>query len=161
MNTAPVDGVNQVSESVDVRTIITQIVDQIKVTIGSGQTSMHMLLNPENLGHVELLVAQKDGIMTAHFTVQNQIAKEALESSLNTLKQTFEEQGLKVTNVEVTIGNYSDGFARDEGNRQASGQTNSSKRMNLRGLDLAEESEEVVSEQPERTNYNGTVEYTA
>ncbi len=161
INQAEVNGVNQTVEPVNVRSIITQIVSQIKLNISETQTSMQMLLNPEHLGHVELLVAHKEGIMTARFTVENHIAKEALESSLNILKQNFEEQGLKVTEVEVSIGNYSDGFTRDEGNGQAAEQSDTNRKSNFRGLDYGEEPEEAVNPQPERTNYNGTVEYTA
>ena len=156
-----VDSVNSVVEPVSVRHIITQIVDQIKLTINQSQTSMQLQLNPENLGHVELLVSQKEGVMTAHFTVQNQVAKEALESSLNILKQNFEEQGLKVSDVEVTIGNYSEGFGRDAENGQASGKGFGNRKTGFHGFDLSEESSDTMVSQPERTNYNGTVDYTA
>ena len=161
VNQTGVDGVNQTTEPVNVRNIITQIVHQIKVNISQSQTSMQMLLNPENLGHVELLVTHKEGVMAAHFTVENQVTKEALESSLNILKQSFEEQGLKISDVEVTVANYSDSFTREQGNGQAAGQEKSKRRTSLRELDMGEESDDILALQAERTNYNGTVEYTA
>ncbi len=155
------DGVSQTVEPVNVRNIITQIVDQIKVTINQSQTSMQMLLNPENLGRVELTVAHKEGVMTAHFTVQNQVTKEALESSMNTLKESFEEQGLKVADVEVTIGNYTNSFTRDNENGKASEEQNSKTRGHHRGLVAQDDEEETLTNEPIRANYNGTVEYTA
>ena len=161
VNQVGIGAANVMDEPVNVGSIITQIVDQIKLTINQTQTSMHLLLNPEELGHVELLVAHKEGIMTAHFTVENQVAKEALESSLNLLRQSFEEQGIKVAEVEVTIGNYSESFSRDEGNGQASGQDNSNKKPGFQRLDYGEEIDGTDLAQTERTNYNGTVDYTA
>ncbi len=161
VNQTGIDTANIMGEPVSVGSIITQIVDQIKLTINQTQTSMHLLLNPEELGHVELLVAHKEGIMTAHFTVENQVAKEALETSLHLLRQSFEEQGIKVAEVEVTIGNYSESFSRDEGNGQASAQEKSNRKTDIQSLDYGEEMDGTELAQTERINYNGTVDYTA
>lgn len=161
VNQPTIDNLSQSVEMTNVRTIITQIVDQIKVNISQTQTSMEVLLNPENLGHVGLVVAQKEGVMTAHFTVENQVTKETLESSIQILKQQFEEQGLKVADVEVTISNYSDGFTRNNDSNQASGNEESKQRGQAQNLKFVEETEEPIQAVQSRTNYYGTVEYTA
>lgn len=161
VNQVGMDGTTNTTEPVSFRTIVTQIVNQIKVNISQTETSMQLLLNPENLGHVKLLVAQKEGVMTAQFTVQNQVTKEALESSLHILKQSFEEQGVKVTEVEVTIGNYSDGFNKEDDSKQAEKQGSTNRKRSIRELDFTEDVQETLIQQTDRVNYNGTVEYTA
>lgn len=97
----PIFSTHQMQEITD------QIVEQIKITINPSQTSMELQLNPENLGKVNLSVVYKDGVMTAHFTAQNEAVKEAIESQMQVLKDNFMNQGLKVEAVEVTVSNFS------------------------------------------------------
>lgn len=86
--------------------IANQIIDRIKVIVKPDQTSMELQLNPENLGKVNLSVQSKNGVMTAQFVVQNEISKEAIESQLNTLRETLNQQGIKVEAIEVTVAGY-------------------------------------------------------
>ncbi|MDO5519480.1 MAG: flagellar hook-length control protein FliK [bacterium] len=141
--------------------IVTNLVEQIKLTINPANTSVELVLNPESLGKVQIVVAEKDGVLTARMNVENQIAKEALESSLQQLKQSFEEQGLKVQKVEVAIGNYSNEYAEHEGNQDE--QANQGAKKKLRVEDYMEEAfVETEGEQPNVVNsLTGTVEYTA
>lgn len=123
-----------------IRDIVNQVVEQIKVVIKPEQTSMELNLNPESLGKVNLVVTQKDGMMTAQFTVQNEIAKEALESQMQVLKENFNMQGLKVDAVEVTISNLP--FSQDnmsEGGKEQHKSSGKKKNINLADLDFVEE----------------------
>lgn len=88
------------------REIVNQIVEQIKIVINSEQTSMEMQLNPETLGKINLSLTSKDGVMTAHFTTQNEVTKEAIESQMQILKDNLNNQGLKVDSIEVTVSNF-------------------------------------------------------
>lgn len=97
------DFVEQTMKANQVRDIVNQVVDQIKVTIKPTTTSMELQLNPENLGKVNLTVMAKDGVLTAQFVTQNQVAKEALEGQLHMLKETFTQQNIKVEAIEVTV----------------------------------------------------------
>lgn len=90
----------------DIREIAQQIIDQIRVSISPEQTTMELQLNPEHLGKVNLTVSSKEGVMTAHFVVQNDLAKEAVEGQLITLKDTLAQQGIKVETIEVTVASY-------------------------------------------------------
>lgn len=127
--------------------IVNQVVERIKVTLSADTTSMEMQLNPENLGRVNFSVVSKNGEMTAAFVVENQVAKEALESQLVTLKENLSEQGIKVEAIEVMVaeqGLSQDQFTNQSGqnfqkqNKQRNNQTK------LRGLeDSVEEPEEV------------------
>ena len=101
---------------------------------------MEMNLNPESLGKVNLVVAEKNGLLTAQFTVQNEIAKEALESQMQTLKENFTNQGLKVDAVEVLVSNSP--FSQDnmsEGSKEQQKSSGKKKNINLADLDLLDD----------------------
>lgn len=147
-----------------VRDIVNQVVEQIKVVIKPEQTSMEMNLNPESLGKVNLVVAQKEGLLTAQFTVQNEIAKEALESQMQTLKENFTTQGLKVEAVEVLVSNSP--FSQDnmsEGSKEQQKSSGKRKNINLADLDMIEE--DITEEDALKINImnqNGnSVDYSA
>lgn len=86
--------------------IIKQIVDEIKVSIKPDMTKIEMQLYPEHLGKISLQVISKDGMITAQIATQNQTVKEAIENQIIVLKQSLEEQGIKVESVEVTIASH-------------------------------------------------------
>lgn len=89
-----------------IREIAQQIIDQIRVIINPKQTTMELQLNPEHLGKVNLTVSSREGLMTAHFIVENQLSKEAVESQMVTLKESLDQQGIKVDSIEVTVASY-------------------------------------------------------
>ena len=43
---------------------------------------MEMQLNPENLGKIYVQVTAKEGVVTAHLAVQNEIVKECIKNFL-------------------------------------------------------------------------------
>ena len=90
----------------ELREIANQIIDQVRVVVRQDQTSMELQLRPENLGKVNLSVRSKEGVMTAQFVVQNELTKKAIESQMYTLKDTLEQQGIKVETIEVTVAHY-------------------------------------------------------
>lgn len=83
--------------------IIKQITDDIKLYAKADTTSLEIQLEPESLGKVSLTVASKAGAVTAQLTVQNEIAREAIESQMSTLKESLNNQGIKIEAIEVTI----------------------------------------------------------
>ncbi len=129
----------------ELREIANQIIERIRVVIKPEQTSMELQLNPENLGKVNLVVQSKAGAMTAHFTVQNEMAKEAIEGQLQTLKDTLNSQGIKVEAIEVTVTGYTFGQeGRSDKEGQATGQNkNQGRRITLEdAVSMSEEPEE-------------------
>ena len=88
-------------------TVMNQILDSISANVNSEMTSLELQLNPESLGKVNVTVSAKEGILTAQIVAQTEIAKEAIESQISVLKETFENQGLKVEDVEVTLASKS------------------------------------------------------
>ena len=76
--------------------IVNQVIDQIKLTSGKELTSIEVMLNPERLGSVHVTVSAKNGILTAQIAAQNEQVKTALENQMTTLRENFENQGIKV-----------------------------------------------------------------
>jgi flagellar hook-length control protein FliK len=86
--------------------IVNQVVEQIHSTMEDGATTLEMQLNPESLGKLLLSVTNKNGVMTASFTVQSTEAKIALESQMITLRENLEQKNLKVEAVEVSVSDF-------------------------------------------------------
>ena len=101
--------------------VIRQVSEFTRVMYQGDTTSMEMQLNPENLGKIYVQVTAKEGVVTAHLAVQNEIVKEALENQTIQLRENMNQQGIKVEAVEVTIASHE--FERNlEQNQQGSAQ---------------------------------------
>ena len=109
--------------------VIRQVSEFTRVMYQGDTTSMEMQLNPENLGKIYVQVTAKEGVVTAHLAVQNEIVKEALENQTIQLRENMNQQGIKVEAVEVTIASHEfernleqnqQGNAQDEQREQAS-----------------------------------------
>ena len=109
--TAAIGEANLAEEAVtsvaQMREIVDQIVEKIKVVIQPEQTNMELQLNPEHLGRVHLTITEKEGMMTAQFAAETHAAKEAIESQLVQLREALQEQGLKVESIEVMVSDFS------------------------------------------------------
>ncbi|MBE5843244.1 MAG: flagellar hook-length control protein FliK [Butyrivibrio sp.] len=84
--------------------IMEQITESIKLNITEQNTRMELQLHPASLGTVNVMIEQaKDGNMVAKFLTHNEDVKAAIEAQLQVLQEKFNEQGIKVTAVEVTV----------------------------------------------------------
>ena len=153
-------GVNEVD-------IVRQVVEQIKVTATQQLSSIEVMLNPENLGKVHVAVTAKQGIVTAQLTAQNEQVKAALENQLTALKEQFNNQGIKVEEVEITVQSH--GFESEqnlEGNNsnQAQQEKKSHRKIDLSSLEELDESDmtsEEIRAKDAIVNGNSSVEYSA
>lgn len=139
-----VDG-EQIADTRTIHDIANQILEQLKVTIKPDVTSMELQLNPEHLGKVGLTILSKEGSLTAQFTAQTEMAREAIESQMHVLLENLNNQGLKVESIEVTVSN----FTFDESSQAAKGeeqQSNSQNRNHFRSDEEILGSTESVSE---------------
>lgn len=134
----------------EAREIMQQILDYIKVQVKPDMTSLQMQLHPEDLGTLQIEVSNKNGMLTAQFTAQDDSVKAVIESQLIQLKENLNEQGLKVQAVEVTVASQQ--FDRNldkngnEGTAQEDNQKASKKqirRINLNELDMENELEDA------------------
>lgn len=154
------NGVDQeIIQVTQMKDIVNQIVKEIKIHIKPGVSDMELRLNPENLGRVNLAVTSKEGILTAKFTVQNSVAKEAIESQMQILKDNLNHQGVKVEAIEVTVSN----FSFSEGNETSKEEQEKKHSKKPFKIDGSNDSNEITEDE-DGTNMimNGsTVSYTA
>ena len=149
--------------------IMNQITEAVKMTMKEDMTQMELQLHPASLGNVRVQVAAKDGVITASFTTQNEQVKAALESQIVVLKENFEQQGIKVEAVEVTVASHA--FERNlDSNENSSKDQMTEKKKAVRRINLSNvtddfeeegllEEEKIVADMM-RQNGN-TVDYTA
>ena len=147
--------------------IVRQVVEQIKVTTTQQLSSIEVMLNPENLGKVHVAVTAKQGIVTAQLTAQNEQVKAALENQMTALKEQFNNQGVKVEAVEITVQSH--GFESEqnlEGNNsnQAQQEKKSHRKLDLsslEGLDESDMTSEEIRAKDAIVNGKSSVEYSA
>jgi flagellar hook-length control protein FliK len=147
----------------ELRDIANQIIERIKVSIQPDQTSMELQLNPENLGKVNLSVQSKNGVMTAQFVVQNEMSKEAIESQLHTLRETLNQQGIKVEAIEVTVSTYAfDQKEESSGNQPEAKKDRSGRPISLEAaFDMTEIPEEEIMKEDGTGIRGSQIDYTA
>lgn len=149
--------------------IMDQIVEYMKFNIKPDTQEMEMQLHPASLGTVHVQIAAKDGVITAQFAAQNETVKAVLETQMIQLKTQFEEQGIKVEAIEVTVANHSYGEQYGDGQdaadqRNEGAKKNGTRRINLddieeEELDTLEDSERIAVEMMQANG--STVDYTA
>ena len=147
--------------------IVNQVIDQIKLSSGRELTSIEVMLNPERLGSVNVTVTAKNGILSAQIAAQNEQVKTALENQVTALKENFQNQGIKVEAVEITVMTHQfeagQNFGQNESERKQLEQK-INKKLNL--SDYMDDEDETVSAQDIRRkdsiqNGNSSVEYMA
>lgn len=145
----------QTSES-----IVKQVLEQVKLNIKTDVTSLQMQLYPEHLGKVAIQIVSKNGMLTAQIATENESARAALESQLNTLKESFDNQGLKVESVEVMVS--SRGFDQNtDTNSGSSENQKQGRRIRKSILEELEGREEEPEEEDLKSALGNTVSYTA
>ncbi len=150
--------------------IMDQIVEYMKINIKPETQELEMQLHPASLGTVHVQLAAKDGVITAQFAAQNETVKAVLETQMIQLKEQFEEQGIKVEAVEVTVAShaYNDqyGEQQEAADQENEGAKKNARRINLNldemeeeGLEELDDSERIAVEMMQANG--NTVDYTA
>lgn len=130
--------------------IMRQLMDYMKVSVKPDASDLEMQLHPQSLGNVQIHIANKEGTITAQFTTENEAVRATLEGQMIQLKERFEEQGIKVENIEVTVETHS--FDQNLGQNQGrdeerfSGQQRRVSRSIL-NTSLSEEEMELLSDE--------------
>ena len=84
--------------------IISQIMDKAKTTLKTGANMMRIQLKPERLGEVFMRISVEEGKVMAKVVTESMTAKEAIETSLYSLKETLSTQGIKIDKFNVFVG---------------------------------------------------------
>jgi len=149
--------------------VMNQIQDTIRVMHSQDMTEMELQLHPASLGNLRIQIAAKEGVITATFTTENETVRAALESQLITLKENFEQQGVKVEAVEVTVASHAFEQNLNGDESHAGEQAEPEKKRGARRISLSELTadglEEELSDEDrivaEMMRENGnTVDYT-
>lgn len=156
--------------SMQTEEIMNQIMEYMKINLKAETQTMELQLHPASLGTVNVQIMARESGLTAHFTTQNETVRAVIETQLIQLKNQFEEQGIKVDAVEVTVANHAYGqqFSQDNGEEQQEQAKSGKGRRRMINLDQIEE-DEVLEEMEESERIavemmqaNGsTVDYTA
>lgn len=157
----------RLAEADSTENIMRQIMDYMKVQVKADTSSLEMQLHPASLGTVQVQIASRGGALTANFITQNEAVKAALESQMVQLIERFDEQGVKVEAIEVTVQTHE--FERNLEQGQGRGQQNEEparkgriRRINLNDAVSMENMEEEDALAADMMAANGnTVDYTA
>lgn len=76
---------------------------------GQGQTQIRLQLHPASLGEVNIKLTYQDGNITTHFHAATEQARQAIESSIQQLREALAGYHLNLQSVTVSAG--------DDGNR--------------------------------------------
>lgn len=151
--------------STDTRQIMDQILDYMKLNLNADTTSLEMQLHPASLGTLHVQIASRGGIVTANFITENEAVKAALESQMVQLREQFEEQGVKIEAIEVTVQTHEfeqnleqgRGRSQQEGERKSRG-----RRFRMDGVTAMSATEPGDAVEADRMAADGsTVSYTA
>lgn len=94
----------EAAKSVNTQDVIDQIVQKMKVEVKTDTTEIKITLKPEHLGDVTLKVSTQNGIVTAQFVAENQRVKEIIEAGFNQLRDSLRQQGLDISQLQVSVG---------------------------------------------------------
>ena len=122
----------------DTQDIMRQIMDYMRIQVKPGMSNLEMQLHPESLGTLQIHIASRGGVVTANFIAQNETVKAALESQMVQLRENFEQQGVKVEAVEVTVQSHAFERNLDQGRGQNNGQGEPAKKTRTRRINLNE-----------------------
>ena len=87
--------------------IANQILDYMRAQVKPDMQTLEMQLHPASLGNIQISLVNRDGALTANFACQDDQVRAVLENQMIQLQERFEEQGIKVTSIEVSVGTHS------------------------------------------------------
>lgn len=86
------------------RAALNQLQNAVISNQGQGRTQLSLQLKPENLGTLSVILQVKNKEVQAVIRAENQKTGKMLAANLESLRQSLEEQGLKVARMEMQTG---------------------------------------------------------
>ena len=86
---------------------IKDMVQNVKMMINKEKDQLTMKLNPAHLGKLQIKLRKEGEAMIGEMQVDNQMAKDLLESKIGELRQTLEDQGMKIDRFSVMVDSES------------------------------------------------------
>lgn len=125
-----------IQTEVTARNILDQIVTQMKVVSVGEKATLSFQLQPENLGKVAFSISNENGNITGQFVAENATVKEALEMNLQNLRSNLMEQGIKVDEIKVVVGNTSEFMDQQQQQQFQQQQQNQKRKRSIRIEDI-------------------------
>jgi flagellar hook-length control protein FliK len=142
--------------------VMTQIAERLQGAIRSGLTEIRLMLRPESLGEVRMRIRVEGDVVFARIHVESQMVKQIVESNMQSLKDSLQQQQLSCGSLEVSVGN--EGWNDNDGkvNKHHGAMTARSSGANGNGSESDMESSEVALGTETGRRFGGnTVEYFA
>jgi flagellar hook-length control protein FliK len=100
------------------------VMDQIAKKMSAGGLKngdeMSIQLSPEHLGKVRVSLEMKDGAMAARISVENDNVRQQVEAGLATLRDSLENQGIKLQGLEVSVDQRQSSLFNPDGSNSES-----------------------------------------
>lgn len=84
---------------------VKQVASDINVNFLKGNSEVNISMKPEYLGELNVKMTIKADQVTLIMKTDNAVAKQALESSINQLKEALGQHGIKIATYEISTGN--------------------------------------------------------
>ena len=100
--------------------IVKQVLDKVEVTTCENDTKViYIQLHPKSLGNVNVTIKQDITGISIKFIVQNEIVKDTLNENSGKLLEHFEQQNIKVNELEIIVETHqNDKQRQDENNKE-------------------------------------------
>ena len=134
----------------DMDRIYEQVTESLKLNMSEDVTEMEMSLHPASLGNVRIQIAARDGVVTANFTTQNEQVKAVLEAQIVELKESMNEQGIKVEAIEVNVAAHAfEENLSKEGDNSSEYETRGGRKRRSINLNEIDDSDDIDSDEDE------------
>jgi flagellar hook-length control protein FliK len=88
----------------DAARLVRDIAEQVGVLAGQGKSEFQIQLHPDTLGRLHMRLTLDDGGVTVRMHAESAEAKSMIESNLGQLKQSFQDQGVRVDHFTIDVG---------------------------------------------------------
>ncbi|MCX6060560.1 MAG: flagellar hook-length control protein FliK, partial [Chloroflexi bacterium] len=82
--------------------VIQQVTSQMKVRIKSGNTTMHLQLNPRDLGTIDVQMIKNTQGVSVTFFAEQAATGQLLETQINQLRQSLKDAGVNLTGLNIS-----------------------------------------------------------
>lgn len=114
-----------------------KVFERMVVMIKNGEQTGKLMIQPPELGRIDIDLTIKSGHIQANLTTENIAVKEIIEANLNQLKQQLNDQGLVVEQFNVSVGSQNRQFREESGQAWGSGKGSSGSEVS--GMEDAED----------------------
>ncbi|SHI40289.1 flagellar hook-length control protein FliK [Clostridium cavendishii DSM 21758] len=131
-------------------TMVNDIVKTIKYMSVNDTKTLVVKMNPKDLGEVTIKLVAQGESMKATITAANKETTHLLNNAAAEIKKTLENQGIKMSDVNIGLSNEDTTFFSGESNFQRENSTKENRTSN--GLNNSDDFEEEIEEESEGTN---------